>query len=95
MLCVGSSDEEGIEAEQVAYAAATTEEAELGASGESADVGDLEVTVRLIDEGALVRWRRDPSDATRCTLRWYEGAPPGERLLATGHTLHDYMLGTP
>ncbi|CAH1646879.1 unnamed protein product [Spodoptera littoralis] len=89
---VGSSDEEGIEAEQVAYAAATTEETEPGASSEGVDGGDLDVTVRLIDEGALVRWRRDPTDGTRCTLRWYEGAPPGERLLATGHTLHDYML---
>ncbi|KAJ8731062.1 hypothetical protein PYW08_002475 [Mythimna loreyi] len=78
-----------VEAEQIAYAAVTTEEPELA---ESSDGGELEVTVRLIDEGALVRWQREPHDASRCTVRWYEGAPPGERLLATGHTLHDYML---
>ncbi|KAF9411713.1 hypothetical protein HW555_009579, partial [Spodoptera exigua] len=91
---LGSSDEEGIEAEQVAYAAATTELAEVGASDEGAEGGDLEVSVRLIDEGVLVRWRREPADASRCSVRWYEGAPPGARLLASGHTLHDYMLGT-
>lgn len=81
---------EAVEGEQIALAAATTEEPEPLESG---DGSELEVTVRLIDEGALVRWTRPPRDASRCTVRWYEGAPPGERLLATGHTLHDYMLG--
>ncbi|XP_049696319.2 protein borderless [Helicoverpa armigera] len=78
---------EAIEGEQIAYAAPTTEE-----SAGSGDGAELEVTVRLIDDGALVRWRREPLDQSRCTVRWYEGAAPGERLLATGHTLHDYML---
>lgn len=90
----GSTDEEAVEAvegEQVAYASFTTEETELP---ESSDGGELEVTVRLIDEGALVRWRREPLDTSRCTVRWYEGSAPGDRLLATGHTLHDYILGT-
>lgn len=80
---------EAVEGEQIAFAAITTEEPEPPEYG---DGGELEVTVRLIDEGALVRWRREPGDASRCTVRWYEGAAPGERLLATGHTLHDYML---
>ncbi|CAH0581057.1 unnamed protein product [Chrysodeixis includens] len=90
---LGTLEEEGlvdaVEGEQVAFAAATTEENDIPMSS---DGGEMEVTVRLIDEGALVRWRREPRDTSRCTVRWYEGAAPGERLLATGHTLHDYML---
>ncbi|XP_062527577.1 protein borderless [Bombyx mori] len=52
---------------------------------------ELEVSVRLIDEGALVRWARDVEDDTGCTLRWYldQGAP---RLLATLRTHEDYAL---
>lgn len=69
-------------------AAATTEPTVEALPGD-----ELEVTVRLLDEGALVRWRREPSDESRCTLRWYEGAPPGERLLVALHTHHDYALG--
>lgn len=94
LLILGSLEEEelvdAVEGEQVAFASATTEENDIPISSEG---GELEVTVRLIDEGALVRWRREPRDSSRCTVRWYEGAAPGERLLATGHTLHDYMLG--
>lgn len=62
---------------------------------ESAPGGDeLEVSVRLLEEGALVRWRRggDPASGSRCSLRWYEGPAPGTRLLLTAHTHHDYVL---
>lgn len=76
-----------------AYAAATEVTAAAGAEAEGGEGEPLEVSVRLLDDGALVRWRRARGDVTRCTLRWYEGAPPGERLLATAHTHHDYMLG--
>lgn len=88
---LGSVEEESITGEQIAFAAFTTEAATAVATDYTSS-DELEVTVRLIDEGALVRWRRDPLDTSRCTVRWYEGAAPGERLLATGHTLHDYML---
>ncbi|XP_075974455.1 borderless [Anticarsia gemmatalis] len=102
---LGSAEEEAITGEQIAYAAVTTETtapavfgaAAAGAAGVTGAGGEaggdeLEVTVRLIDEGALVRWSRAPGDTSRCTVSWYEGAAPGERLLATGHTHHDYML---
>ncbi|KAJ0175368.1 hypothetical protein K1T71_008527 [Dendrolimus kikuchii] len=68
----------------------------------SAGGEELQVTVRLIEEGALVRWRRGEAVALeegpaegagpRCTLRWYEGPAPGTRLLLTAHTHHDYVL---
>ncbi|CAB3224104.1 unnamed protein product [Arctia plantaginis] len=94
---LGYTEEETITGEQIPYAAVTTEvsmELGTGSAGEAEMTGgeELEVTVRLIDEGALVRWRREPHDSSHCSVRWYEGAPPGERLLATSHTNHDYML---
>ncbi|XP_048480681.1 protein borderless [Plutella xylostella] len=51
---------------------------------------ELEVSVRLIDEGALVRWDRDPMDESRCTIRCYAGAD--RRLVATKSTVENYML---
>ncbi|CAG9113586.1 unnamed protein product [Plutella xylostella] len=51
---------------------------------------ELEVSVRLIDEGALVRWDRDPMDESRCTIRCYAGA--GRRLVASKSTVENYML---
>lgn len=85
----GFADPESEDAGETAMAAATTERVEV----EAPLSDELEVSVRLLDEGALVRWRREPSDESRCTLRWYEGPPPGERLLAALHTHHDYALG--
>ncbi|KAG6438563.1 hypothetical protein O3G_MSEX000063 [Manduca sexta] len=74
---------------EVAYAAATTEtETATDDDGE-----ELQVTIRLIDEGALVRWQRDSQDESRCTLRWYEDEAPDARLLLTAHTHQDYALG--
>lgn len=71
-----------------AFAAAPTEAAEPGAGGD-----ELEVSARLLDDGALVRWR-GAGAGERCVLRWYSGPSPGDRLLATAHTHHDYMLST-
>lgn len=73
---------------ETAMAAATTEPTSEAPPGD-----ELEVSARLLDEGALVRWRREPSDESRCTLRWFEGEAPGERLLVALHTHHDYALG--
>ncbi|KAM3959595.1 borderless [Aphomia sociella] len=78
---------ETLEESATAYVAAVTE-----ASAAVGEPDELDVTVRLIDDGALIRWNRDPNDETRCTVRWYEGSAPGARLLATAHTHHDYML---
>lgn len=81
-----------------AAAAAATEDPGVavvaGVTGVAGPLGgELEVSVRLIDEGALVRWRRADADRSRCSVRWYRGAAPGEHLLATYHTHHDYLLG--
>ncbi|XP_052754731.1 LOW QUALITY PROTEIN: protein borderless [Galleria mellonella] len=78
-----------LEQEATAYAAAVTEGPPVVAAG---GLDELEVSVRLIDDGALIRWSRDSSDESRCTVRWYEGSAPGTRLLVTAHTHHDYML---
>lgn len=89
------AEPETVEAGETAYAAATTEPG-LGlgeGAGAGGSDGPLEVTVRLLDDGALVRWRRAPGDASRCTVRWHEGPAPGIRLLAAVHTHHDYVLG--
>lgn len=64
-----------------------------GATGAATGGAELAVSVRLIEEGALVRWSRAPGDAARCTLRWYDAAEPEHRLLATVTTLQDYILG--
>ncbi|KAJ2942516.1 hypothetical protein O0L34_g1980 [Tuta absoluta] len=76
-------------AETAAAAAAAGE-----GDGGQADEGELDVTVRLLDEGALVRWRRAPADESRCSVRWFraESDAPADRLLATMHTHHDYVL---
>ncbi|XP_047991056.1 protein borderless-like [Leguminivora glycinivorella] len=50
----------------------------------------LEVTVRLLDAAALVRWAG--AGAGRCDVRWYRDEPAGRRLLATAHTHHDHLL---
>ncbi|KAI5633249.1 immunoglobulin domain-containing protein [Phthorimaea operculella] len=70
-----------------------------GAETDADDDGSLDVTVRLLDEGALVRWVRAPADESRCTARWYraetaetDSDAPADRLLATMHTHHDYVL---
>lgn len=57
-------------------------------SGEES-VDELDVTVRLLDEGALVRWSREPPESGRCTVRVYED----ERPVQVVHTSHDYALG--
>jgi hypothetical protein len=81
------------EAEESATAfAAFATEASVGATG-ATGAGELEVSVRLLDDGALVRWSRAAADRSRCALRWYAGAPPGDRLLAVGDAPHDYVLG--
>ncbi|CAH0714045.1 unnamed protein product, partial [Brenthis ino] len=53
---------------------------------------EMSVSVRLIEEGALVRWSRAAGDAVRCTLRWYDASEPDHRLLATVTTQQDYIL---
>lgn len=78
----------------VATAAAPMTEApapwEAGSAAEEGAGGDeLAVSVRLLDEGALVRWERGADDAARCSVRWYEG----DTLLSAQHTHHDYFLG--
>ncbi|XP_063622283.1 protein borderless isoform X1 [Cydia splendana] len=55
-----------------------------------AGAGQLEVTVRLLDEAALVRWAG--AGPGRCDLRWYRDEQAGRRLLATAHTHHDHLL---
>lgn len=84
-LVVGSEFNE--KSEYAPVAAVTESSGTVPLEGE-----ELEVSVRLIDEGALVRWARDVEDDTGCTLRWYldQGAP---RLLATLRTHEDYALG--
>ncbi|XP_072938896.1 protein borderless isoform X2 [Epargyreus clarus] len=77
-----------------AFAAATTETV---ATGDPGDLGELEVTVRLLEEGALVRWRAagaeaGAADGARCAVRWYRDAAPAPQLLSTAHTHHDYIL---
>ncbi|CAH2107882.1 unnamed protein product [Euphydryas editha] len=83
------------ESETVFVAAATESATSAGAAG-SASVAaadaELAVSVRLIEEGALVRWSRAPGDPARCTLRWYDASEPEHRLLATVSTLQDYIL---
>lgn len=65
--------------------------AEGGAEEAAGAGGPLEVGVRLLEEGALVRWA---GGGGRCTLRWYDAAEPAHRLLATVTTQLDYVLGT-
>ncbi|KAL0830943.1 hypothetical protein ABMA28_001842 [Loxostege sticticalis] len=85
-IFVRTLDPEMAETGATAFAAAPTEAAEPGAGGD-----ELEVSARLLDDGALVRWR-GAGAGERCVLRWYSGPSPGDRLLATAHTHHDYML---
>lgn len=65
-----------------------------GVVGSVAAPDEMSVSVRLIEEGALVRWSRAPGDAARCTLRWYDASEPDHRLLATVTTQQDYILGS-
>ncbi|XP_045534516.1 protein borderless [Papilio machaon] len=95
-LVVRTLDSEISEDLGTASAAAITE-SDVTASGEVGEVGDvgddgeeMEVTVRLIEEGALVRWSRAPHDHTRCSVRWYRGEARDP--LAAAHTHHDYLL---
>lgn len=79
---------------ETVYMSAVTESGVTGAvTGAATGGGELAVSVRLLEEGALVRWRRAAGDAARCTLRWYDAAEPEHRLLATVATLQDYVLG--
>ncbi|XP_068632528.1 protein borderless [Battus philenor] len=71
-----------------ASAAAGTESAAGAVSAEDGE--EMAVSVRLIDEGALVRWSRAPADRSRCTVRWYRGQARAP--LASAHTHHDYLL---
>ncbi|CAK1601459.1 unnamed protein product [Parnassius mnemosyne] len=84
-IFVRTLDPEGGEDQATAYAASATEST-MTADAEE----EMEVTVRLIDEGALVRWSRAPLDDSRCTVRWYRGDE--RELLASWHTHHDYLL---
>lgn len=82
------------ESETVFISAVTESGGVTGAvTGAVTGGGELAVSVRLIEEGALVRWSRAAGDAARCTLRWYDAAEPEHRLLATVATLQDYVLG--
>lgn len=72
--------------------AATASVAAVTEGGATVDFGEeVEVTVRLIDDGALVRWSRPPHDSSRCTVRWYRGET--REPVSTVHTHHDYLLG--
>ncbi|XP_039751277.1 protein borderless-like [Pararge aegeria] len=50
---------------------------------------ELDVSVRLIEEGALVRWR---GAAGVCELRWYDDEAPERRLLLAASTPQQYAL---
>ncbi|XP_013187242.2 protein borderless isoform X1 [Amyelois transitella] len=66
---------------------------EAGAAASAPPGGELEVNVRLIDEGALIRWSgAEAGVAGGCSVRWYEGSAPGERLLQSVQAQHDYLL---
>ncbi|CAH2075807.1 unnamed protein product, partial [Iphiclides podalirius] len=76
---------------EVGEDAATASAAAATEGGSTLDFGEeMEVTIRLIDEGALVRWSRPPLDTSRCTVRWYRGE--AREPIATAHTHHDYLL---
>ncbi|XP_050669688.1 protein borderless [Leptidea sinapis] len=81
------------EIESVGVAAAVTEGGGgIDGSGDEDATQELDVSVRLLEEGALVRWS-GVRPGERCEVRWYgEGEVEGERLLASMHTSHDYML---
>ncbi|VVC98470.1 unnamed protein product [Leptidea sinapis] len=81
------------EIESVGVAAAVTEGGGgIDGSGDEDATQELDVSVRLLEEGALVRWS-GVRPGERCEVRWYgEDEVGGERLLASMHTSHDYML---
>lgn len=64
-----------------------------GTETTSSSGDELVVSIRLIEEGALVRWQRDSADESRCTLRWYEEETEEARLLVTAQAQQDYALG--
>lgn len=71
-------------------AAIPWEAAGISSPEEFPSTGDeLPVSIRLLDEGALVRWERADGESSRCAVRWYEG----DALLSAIHTHHDYYLG--
>ncbi|XP_038215044.1 protein borderless-like [Zerene cesonia] len=94
-IFVTTLDVEVSEAVSALAAAATEPGTESGVEpgaepgAEPSDVRELDVSVRLLDEGALVRWA--PRAPARCALRWYREEPE-RTLLATAHTHHDYIL---
>ncbi|XP_013174984.1 PREDICTED: protein turtle-like [Papilio xuthus] len=94
-LFVRTLDSEISEDLGTASAAAITE-SDATASGDdggddgNGEDGEMEVTVRLIEEGALVRWSRAPHDDSRCSVRWYRGEARDP--LAAAHTHQDYLL---
>ncbi|XP_041988064.1 protein borderless [Aricia agestis] len=88
-----------VEDEVTSYTAAVTESAPgieevVGSDGvvATAEDSELPVTIRLLEEGALVRWSRTRADRGRCTLRWYAADEPTHRLLLTAATQLDYIL---
>lgn len=74
---------------EVAFAAASDSPAAASGDADGAGTEELEVSVRLLEEGALVRWKRARGDTARCSVHWYEG----DRLLDVAHTYQDYLLG--
>ncbi|CAG9578047.1 unnamed protein product [Danaus chrysippus] len=57
--------------------------------GVSAELG---VTVRLIEEGALIRWSRAPADDALCSVRWFDTDQPQHKLIAVFSTHQHYIL---
>ncbi|XP_032515574.2 protein borderless isoform X1 [Danaus plexippus] len=66
-----------------------------GPIGGSGTLDELGVTVRLIEEGALIRWSRAPGDDTLCSVRWYDTDEPQHKLIAVFSTHQDYILVSP
>lgn len=77
------------DAEAEAENARAAGEAALAGGGEAGGGEELQVSVRLLEEGALVRWQRARGDEARCAVHWYEG----DRLLHVAHTYQDHLLG--
>ncbi|CAK1549311.1 unnamed protein product [Leptosia nina] len=85
--------EASTESEENAGEAAWGEGVTPGAVAVEGGAAELEVRIRVVEEGALVRW--SPHIGGRCTLRWYKDQQAemlDRQLLSVLHTHHDHLL---